>query len=120
AALVVAPRVQDGPVREGVQRRALRRRDVRGRVVVVEVRNGDNRRSAADREDVPAVGLSGGGGEELAGWLVERGRLGLALKLRERCPGDVQLTLQPLRFGLRRVGVDSELSDGPLRVQLVG
>ena len=47
-----APGAHDDRVRERVERRAHRRRDVDGGIVVVGVRGGDEAGAAADREDV--------------------------------------------------------------------
>ena len=104
AARVPAPGVEDGPVGERVERRALGRGDVGGGVVVVGVRDGDDRRAAADREDVVAGGLHRRRGEELAGRLVERRALRLVLAARRAPPGRRRAAAsQAIRLRLRGV-----------------
>ena len=117
AAGVVRPGVQHRPVVERVERRALGRGDVGGRVVVVGVRDGDDRRAAADREDVRARTRCTGGAAPrraagAAGWLNDAACACSWSSSSFACAASSS-RLEPVGLGLRRVGVDADLGGAP-------
>src|SRR5262249_38589280 len=100
AARVVRPGALDDAVGQRVDRRALGRGDVGGRVVVVRVADADEAGAAADGEDV-AGAVVRGAGEQRPRARVERGRLRGGARRVQRRLGLLQVGLPLLDDGVR-------------------
>src|SRR5436190_2676402 len=114
----VLPRLGDDSIRERIDRRAHRRGDVGRRIVMVVVRDRDDRRAAADREDVVPVvrrraqqrpRAGGEGGRDRT--VFRRGKLGR---------GVLQRGAKIVHAGLRLGADDAGLDGALLQLEPVG
>src|SRR5439155_725571 len=112
-------RLEHDAVGKRVEGRALRRRDVGGRVVVMVMRDGNDRGAAANREDVARV-VGDGRREQRAGSGCRRRALRLGARLRERAGRLPQPGAKPSDPNRGRVLANADERRGFLETELPG